>query len=99
MKTFIKLVFLCALTVLLAMAATAKEKDPPAKGDNVLVYKADKKFVGGRLEVVNAHGIVISGQTLHKRKLFIDFDNVQAGAYTVRLTKGTKKHELKFNKK
>jgi hypothetical protein len=104
MKTLIKLFFLGVLTVLLSIAATAKEpvkKWEPAgsKNRNLIVYKADKKLVGGKVEILQANGSVIAEQILQKRKLLIDFDSMKVGAYIIRITKGEFTSEFTYQKK
>jgi hypothetical protein len=104
MKTLIKLIFLGVLTVLLSIAAMAKE--PPKRWDNsgsrnknIVIYKADKKLVGGKVLIFQADGNIVAEQVLQKRKLLIDFDSMQHGSYTVRIMKGDLVDEFIFEKK
>src|SRR5688572_7126986 len=103
MKTLVKLIFLCALSVLLTIAAMAKEPvrkgDPETKDKSLFVLKADKKFIGARVEIVQPNGSIIAEQILQKRKMIIDFDDVKSGSYTIRLVKGDKRQEYTFDKK
>jgi len=104
MKTIIKIIFLGVLTVLLSIAAMAHEpakKWEPAgsKNKNFIVYKASRKLVGGRVEILHANGARIAEQTLEKRKLFMDFQNMKSGSYIVRISKGDLVQEFAFNKK
>ncbi|HYC87202.1 MAG TPA: hypothetical protein VEB86_18350 [Chryseosolibacter sp.] len=104
MKTLIKIIFLGVLTVLLSIAAMAKE--PPkrseptgSKNKNFIVYKASKKLVGGRVEILQSNGDRVAEQTLQKRKLYMDCEHMKAGAYIVRITKGDLLQEFTFEKK
>lgn len=84
------------------MAATAKERDKDPKSEkekNIFVFKADRKFVGGRIEILRENGAVLSEQILHKRKMIIDFEDVKAGEYTIRVIKGERVQEFTFEKK
>jgi hypothetical protein len=103
MKTLFKILFLGILTVLLTIAAMAKENPSrlrPAheKDKNIFVYKADKTFVGARVEILQANGNVIAEQVLTKRKLVIDFNDTKSGSYTIRLIKGDKVEEIVYQK-
>ena len=102
MKTVVKVIFLGALTVLLSMAAMAKtpvgKNDPDTKDKSFFVLKADRKFIGARVEIVRANGSVIAEQVLQKKRMIIDFQDVKAGLYTIRLVKGNEKKEYKYNK-
>jgi hypothetical protein len=103
MKTLVKVIFLGALTVLLSMAAMAKEPatkgDPDSKDKSLFVLKTDRKFIGARVEIIQPNGSIIAEQILQKRKMIIDFDDVKSGSYTIRLVKGDKKQEFTFDKK
>ena len=87
---------------MLSMAATArdKEKEPKeGKEKNIFVFKADRKLVGGRVEILRENGAVLSEQILRKRKMIIDFEDVKDGEYTIRVIKGEKVQEFTFEKK
>lgn len=104
MKTLLKIVFIGVMTVLLGMAAaTAKEKDPSvttsSKSKSLYTIKANKKFVGAQVEIIQADGNVISKQILAKRKMIIDFDDVRLGAYKIRISKGNQTREYVYEKK
>lgn len=104
MKTIVKILFFGALTVLLSMAAMANEpakKLEPAgsRNRNLIIYKAAKKMIGGRVEIRQANGSLVSEQVLQKRKLLIDFENMMMGSYTIRISKGDTVKEFIFEKK
>src|SRR5688572_8788872 len=101
MKTLFKILFLGILSVLLtlaAMAAPPRLKPAHEKDKNLFVFKADKAFVGAKVEIVQANGSVIAEQILKKRKLVIDFNDTKSGSYTIRLVKGKKIKELSYYK-
>jgi hypothetical protein len=103
MKTVVKIIFLGALTVLLSIAAMAKEpakRWEPAGGKNksMIIYKADKKLVGGKVEILS-NGNLIAEQVLQKRKLLIDFESMRVGSYVIRITKGKSVTEFTYEKK
>jgi hypothetical protein len=81
-------------TPTLAGSGTVRIKDK-----TLFVYKTDKKFIGATVEVVYANGDIIATQKLEKRKIVIDFADVKAGDYTVRVTKGKRVEEFYYEKK
>ena len=105
MKTLFKILFLGVITVLLTMAAMAKEKDPLRlrplndKDKNLFVFKADRDWVGAKVEILRENGSVIAEQVLTRRKLVIDFKDITSGSYTIRLVKGETVQELSYEKK
>ena len=103
MKTVVKVVLFGALTVLLSYVAMAKEPakkwEPAGKGKNLIIYKADKKLVGGKVEIRSEDGKLIGEQVLQKRKLLIDFESMKLGSYVVRISKGEHITEFTYDKK
>src|SRR5262245_19460127 len=72
-----------------ASAATREGSDPISVEDkNLFVFKAERKFVGAKVEVLSSSGAVVTTQTLQKRKMIIDFCDVKNDSYTIRLSKG-----------
>jgi hypothetical protein len=69
------------------------------KGKTLFVFKTDRKFIGATVEVIFANGEVITSQKLEKRKMMIDFADVKAGDYTIRVTKGKRVEEFYYEKK
>jgi hypothetical protein len=103
MKTVVKVILFGALTVLLSIAAMANEpakrwEPAGSKNKNLIIYKADRKFVGGKVEILS-NGRLIGEQVLQKRKLLIDFDSMKLGSYVVRITKGELVTEFTYEKK
>lgn len=89
------------LVMVLSVSASPKNEGVSAvksKHNSLFVLKTDKKFVGATVQVVSSRGSVITSQTLEKRKLFIDFKNVEQGSYTVRVTKGNEVREFNYLK-
>jgi hypothetical protein len=105
MKTLFKILFLGVITVLLTIAAMAKEKDPirlkplNSKDKNLFVFKADRDLIGAKVEILRENGSVIAEQVLTRRKLVIDFNDITSGFYTIRLVKGETIQELSYEKK
>jgi hypothetical protein len=97
----ILLVGVVALTMVLPLSASARRKavDPVAgKYKNLFVFKTDRKLVGGKVEVISASGDIVTTQTMQKRKLFIDFSDVKEGIYVIRVSKGDRVREFKYEK-
>ncbi|MCI0750871.1 MAG: hypothetical protein L0Y35_03460 [Flammeovirgaceae bacterium] len=102
MKTLVK-ISIIGLGLLAAIATQAKVFEAttevvPSKYKNLMVLKTDKKLVGAKVEVLYSNGDVVTTQRLRKRKLIIDFCDVKAGNYIVRLTKGDEKEEYLYTR-
>ncbi len=69
------------------------------KQTNVFVFKADKKFLGSRVEVFSSSGRLITYQELQKRKMAIDFSHVQSDIYTIVISNSTARRAFRFNRK
>ena len=101
MRTLTKLLLITLLLVSFGSTAGSIEQ-VSAKGPrmkDVFVCKANKKFVGGTVEIISSRGHLITSSHLQKRKLVIDFESVQIGTYTIRVTKGNEIEEFIFMKK
>lgn len=64
-----------------------------------LMLKMDRQFKGGDVQVFSANSSLIISQKMKKRKISIDFSDVIAGEYIVRVLKGTQQEEYHFLKK
>jgi DNA-binding sugar fermentation-stimulating protein len=102
MKTLIKILALGVLTALLTFAATAKDhnriKPDTEKDKGLFIFKADKKMIGAKVEIVQANGSVIAEQILTSRKLVIDFNDIRSGTYKIRIVKGEEMKEFSYSK-
>lgn len=101
MKTFITISISILLVIgTLAVANPLNSSDiSTTLNGNIFILKAAKKYKGADVEVVSANGTVVTSQRLLKRKLIIDFKNVQSGNYNIKVKKGTTLEEFKFTKK
>ena len=103
MKTIFKILVICVITILLSYAAMAEDTrggwEPKSKNKNLFTVKADREFVGAKVEILDQNEELIAAQKLVKRKILIDFDDVRTGAYTIRITKGDRVKEYHFLKK
>ncbi|HEY0742344.1 MAG TPA: hypothetical protein VGD40_12810 [Chryseosolibacter sp.] len=100
-KPKILILAIALLVMVLSASATTTNEGVSAvksKHNSLLVLKTDKKFVGATVEIVSSKGAVITSQKLEKRKLFIDFRDVDQGSYTVRITKGNRVKEINYLK-
>jgi hypothetical protein len=100
-KPKILILAIALLVMVLSLNASTKNEGISAeksKHSNLFVLKADKKFIGATIEILSSKGSVITSHTLGKRKLFIDFRDVEQGSYTVRLTKGNEVREFNYLK-
>jgi hypothetical protein len=58
----------------------------------------DKALKGARIAVHHTNGDVVLAEKLRKRKIVIDFSEVQRGTYTIQLRKGTRHQVYLFTK-
>jgi hypothetical protein len=65
----------------------------------VLVVKAEKELVGGKVMVFNSNKELVTVSRMKRRKLEIDFSAADFGAYTVRIVKGNESKDFHFMKK
>lgn len=95
----VSVVVLMVVALPLSASARGEAVDPAAgKYKNLFVFKTDRKLVGGKIEVLSASGDVVTTQTMQKRKLFIDFSDVKEGTYIIRISKGDRIREFKYEK-
>jgi hypothetical protein len=103
MKTLLNTLIVTFLFVSFSSLAStpAEETDRmiPPKYKNLFVFKADKKFLGAKVEILTSAGEVITSQNLEKRKVIIDFGTARFGTYTIRVSKGDDTKEFHFVKK
>lgn len=100
MKTLIKV--LVASLILFSLSVHAGDDTRAGitgKDKSVFILKANKKFIGAKVEVFKADGELIAYQNLQKRKVIIDFGEVRLGTYTIRVTKGDDEQVYQFVKK
>lgn len=105
-----KIILLLALSLLLASAMSLSAAVIPSNHDevvdivntkykNLFVFRAERKFIGAKVEVYSMNGDLVTAQRLHRRKMIIDFCDVKFGEYTIRITKGDERQEFHYVKK
>jgi len=101
MKQQTKIFFLAfALVVAIQVAANATEAIRGVSEKPVwFMLKMNKQFVGGEVQVYSGGSALILSQKMKKRKVSIDFSQVMAGEYIVRVLKGNEQQEYHFLKK
>lgn len=103
MKTLVKVLVITFLFASFSTLASNPTEETgrmsPPRYKNLFVFKADKKFLGARVDILSAGGEVITSQNLEKRKVIIDFGSVRYGTYTIRVSKGSESKEYQFVKK
>jgi hypothetical protein len=95
MKTLTKYLLIVLLALPLATLANGHDESDA----NVFILKADKRFMGAKVEIYSATGHLITAQTVDKKKMVIDFGDVRKGIYTIRLIKGDDRQEYTFEKR
>ena len=63
------------------------------------MLRMNRQFIGGEVQVFSAGSALIVSQKMKKRKVSIDFSDVMAGEYIVRVLKGALQQEYHFLKK
>ena len=84
------------------LSATPKEAHHAVTSytqENIFVLKASRRYKGAEVEVLSSTGYLVTSRKLTKRKLIIDFKNVQTGSYLIRVKKGGMIEEFQFNKR
>jgi hypothetical protein len=99
-KTFIILTMLTVVSfgVMASEVVTDTVGDATTKHKSLFIHKAQKRLLGGQVEIFS-NGELLATQTLHKKKMVIDFNDAKLGMYTIRITKGIDKKEFKYVKK
>jgi hypothetical protein len=95
--TLITLIFI--VTSVFARDTNETDKVTPAKSKSIFIFKANKEFLGARVDILTEGGSVITSQQLEKRKVIIDFGSVKMGTYTIRVSKGGKTKAYQYIKK
>ena len=70
-----------------------------AKHKSLFVVKTHKNLMGAQIEVFTSTGELLTTQTLHRKKMIIDFCDAHYGIYTIKVTKGVNSKEFHFIKK
>ncbi|MEP2670504.1 MAG: hypothetical protein ABJH04_15995 [Cyclobacteriaceae bacterium] len=66
---------------------------------DVMVLKFNKDQVGGQVVVLDSNGEEVSKMTIKRKKMIIDFDKVNFGAYEIKiLNDGTEVAAFSYNK-
>jgi hypothetical protein len=101
MKTLINIltVFFLFIAVTVSARGTDDGEYEKEKQRSLFVMKADKRFLGAKVEVLSANGKVITSGNLARRKVVIDFGAVKFGTYTIRVSKGDETKEFHFVKR
>jgi hypothetical protein len=89
-------------SILIATATFAVSRDtvrtyePRPKKE--VMFKTDRTFLGGTVEILAANGAVLTSSSLQRRKMVVDFGEAMAGTYIIRVRKGNDLKEfLYFN--
>jgi hypothetical protein len=101
MKYFKIFTLIFSLSFSSVIASTPKDAvkgEVSGKYKNLFVFKADKKFLGAKIEILSTSGELITSQSLLKRKMVIDFGGVKFGTYIIRVSKGNDVQEFQYIK-
>lgn len=64
--------------------------------DQVMYFKVSKAYVGGWVEIYDEHKRCLEADSLPHTHTMIFFDEMPPGSYTVKVKKGEKKIEFKY---
>src|SRR5258707_15527925 len=103
MKVSIAIAFSLSLfTASVAVFGTSSSRNSvhivSAKQKNLFVFKVNKSWQGARVEVLAANGDCVSRQRLLKRKMIINFYDMQPGTYKINITKNGHREEFQYTK-
>jgi hypothetical protein len=91
------MVILCALMAKSAFAGNISEIK--TKYHHLFVLKANRKYLGAKVEVYYSNGDLVTSQKINKRRMVIDFCDTKVGEYTIWVVQGDKKQEFQYVKK
>jgi len=66
---------------------------------NLFVFKVDREFKGATIEVYYSNGDLVYTKSLAKRKMIINFCDLKAGTYKIKITKDHHTEEFQYIKK
>jgi len=66
---------------------------------DLFVFKVSKSWHGAKVDVLDATGEPINSQRLLKRKMIINFCDLKAGTYKIKITKDHHTEEFQYIKK
>jgi hypothetical protein len=91
---------LVGLTIALTLTAHAEDVPGTSTGkrNHEFVLKADRKFIGAAVEVLQANGRHVLQEKLERKRMTVDFSLVQAGEYIIRLKKDHEILEFRYVK-
>ncbi len=99
MKKFIVLLgFVVLLSTTLALGGNDPVEIVRSKQKDLFVIKADREFVGAKVEIFYSNGDVVTRQILQKRRMIVDFAHVKEGEYIIRVSKGERIEEFEYRK-
>lgn len=84
------------MLITLATANAMAGNGEKLRKNNQLVFRTNGSLKGAEVEVLASDGHVVTRDRLVRKRLVIDFSQVGAGHYTVRVTKGEQVQEIAF---
>jgi hypothetical protein len=85
------------LTVSFANPKPGKEAVILSTRNNVVYFRVDKSFVGGVVEIYDVKKNLLEGDSLPDTHTMIYFDEMPAGHYIVRVTRGDEAVEFEYD--
>jgi hypothetical protein len=102
MKLKIWLVLICLVSLPLFVSANTGTNDKAKQAgneENYFVLKMARKYVGADVQIYKNSGELVGRQKLINRKITIDFSEVKAGIYVIRVSKDNTTEEYTYVKK
>jgi hypothetical protein len=95
----IKSILVLLLITSASFAGSIDEVKSENTRKNLFVYRAERKFLGAKVEILSVNGDVLAQQHMRNRKVIIDFRDVRFGTYIIRVSKGVYTQEFTYTKK
>ena len=98
-----KIIFLVGVFILLLVTASYSKEKPQkdltilATKKQTVYFKVSKSFLGGKVEVYDAHEKFMESEDLSHTHTMIYFDEIPKGVYTIRVRKGDLCAEFKYD--
>jgi hypothetical protein len=99
MKKFLLLTLLLSLAGMVRAVPVRPTVQPVRQATSLFVLEIDRSLRGARVAVQHAGGDVVLMDKIRKKRVVIDFSDVEQGTYTITLCKGLARQVHLFTKR
>lgn len=96
---FLSLHFLTASVVFTSKPSNSYLHKLELNEKNVFAIKVGSQWRGANMEVTNEFGEVILQEKLNKKRMKVDFNDMKAGTYTIKISKNESQEQFKYERK